>query len=340
MVNKNPPINILFLSPLLEGAGNYTTAHRIYNEIKKSHNVILVDTYKTEIKDLELIIKQNDFDIAIGLHALHAGKLLINIKLPYALIMGGTDMYQHFGTENFEIMLKAIQMAKKVVAFSEENLIKTNKLCPGVLEKGVCIPQSIAVNDINNDFNIRVFLDLPQTTKLVLLPAGIRAVKDPFMLVDAFSKLHQSNTDFHLCIIGQILEPDFAKKHLEKIKSISGIQYINKLPRPKVLSAIQQADIVLNTSISEGMSSAILEAMALHTTVVARSNDGNESIIEHGKTGFIFNTASEAIELIKFILTDNKVLKEIDTNCQIYLDKNHSAKIEKSLYNKVIMELV
>ncbi len=337
---KRSGLNILILSCLNESTGNATTAHRISSGLNNSHNVILIDVLKTDLKTLKKIIIDEKIDAAIGLHALHSGPYLHALNIPYALIMGGTDMYHHLEHEKVEKMSKALQNAGTVIAFSEENLLKTDVLCPGTSTKGVCIHQAVSVEDIDRSFQIRDQLGLSKSTKLAILPAGIRPVKDPFFLIQACHKLHLSDNDFHLYIAGPILDPEFAQEPLEQIKSLSGVHYINGLPRPQMLAAIEQADVVLNTSISEGMSSAILESMALHTPVIARANEGNISIIQHNQTGFIFTEVDEAISLIKMVFESAKLIAEIDANCQKFLSKHHSVLEESRLYSEVLDGLV
>ena len=45
------------------------------------------------------------------------------------------------------------------------------------------------------------------------------------------------------------------------------------------LAVLRQADIVLNTSHSEGMSSTILESLYYGKLVMARDNEGNRAIL-------------------------------------------------------------
>ncbi len=339
-MSKRSRLNILVLACLNESTGNATTAYRISSGLKNNHNVTLIDAHKTNLKMLKKLVIDNKIDVALGLHALHSGPCLYALNIPYALIMGGTDIYLNMQPEQIKQMNKAVLDAGKIIAFGEENLNKAYKMWPEISGRGVCIHQAVCVEDIDRSFQIREQLGLPKSAKLAILPAGIRPVKDPFLLIEACQELHLNNTDFHLCIAGPILDPKFAQQPLEHINSLSGVHYINCLQRPQMLAAIEQADVSLNTSISEGMSSSILESMALNTPAIARANEGNLSIVKHNHTGFIFTEVNEAIDLIKMVLESEKLVKEIDENCQQFLNKNHSVLEESRLYSGVINELV
>ena len=54
-------------------------------------------------------------------------------------------------------------------------------------------------------------------------------------------------------------------------------------------AAYSDADVVLNTSLDEGMSSSILEAGSLGRPVVASRVPGNETLVSHKETGLLFD---------------------------------------------------
>jgi glycosyltransferase involved in cell wall biosynthesis len=58
---------------------------------------------------------------------------------------------------------------------------------------------------------------------------------------------------------------------------------------------MQEACCVLNSSISEGMPNAVMEAMTLGTPVVVRQNSGNCALVQHGITGTVYTTAKQAL---------------------------------------------
>ncbi len=55
------------------------------------------------------------------------------------------------------------------------------------------------------------------------------------------------------------------------------------------MSALRECNLILNTSITEGMSQALLEAMDFEIPILARANDGNKELIIHNWNGLLFN---------------------------------------------------
>jgi alkylation response protein AidB-like acyl-CoA dehydrogenase len=81
----------------------------------------------------------------------------------------------------------------------------------------------------------------------VLLPTGIRRVKDPIHVVEAFSVWNVVEPRAHLAVVGAMLEPDYATGAMRALAERPGVHYLAPLPRPQMLAAIAEADIVLNT---------------------------------------------------------------------------------------------
>lgn len=114
-------------------------------------------------------------------------------------------------------------------------------------------------------------------------------MKDPLYLKDSFLRLSRQNASLKLLIIGPKL--DVKVSHMVQAASCCSdevIKYLQPVHRQLLLAFIRDADVLLNTSKSEGMASTVLEAMALKTLVVARWNEGNSSVIKHKENGLLF----------------------------------------------------
>ena len=58
-------------------------------------------------------------------------------------------------------------------------------------------------------------------------------------------------------------------------------------------AAYLDADVVLNTSVSEGCSPTILEAGILGRPILAAASPGNEDLLRHRETGLLFHDEDE-----------------------------------------------
>jgi glycosyltransferase involved in cell wall biosynthesis len=255
-------------------------------------------------------------------------------------------------------MMRACKRASAIVSLSEDMGAKFRVLCDrlggpagsSLAAKVSVIPQSVVDEPDDGrekerevegeekqagDADIRGRLGLAPGSFLVLLVAGLRPVKAPTYVFDAFVSWRRRDPGLcpSLVVVGPPLDPavteevrrrtgaraddeaDQTGAHVgtESSRSLSrmelspagvgtlryggvdGLFYHPAVPRPRLLTYMRQADALLNTSVSEGQCNAILEAMMLGTPVIARRNAGNASLVRPGETGLLFDTPAEAV---------------------------------------------
>jgi len=118
--------------------------------------------------------------------------------------------------------------------------------------------------------------------------------------------------------------------------------------RASLLRWITESDAVVNTSMSEGQSNVVLEAMALGTPVVVRGNEGNRSIVSHNRTGYVFgqDDAKAALRQLAHASSlppppgcDDEPLAdpaEVSAAASTYAAEHHSVAAEASAWLGVI----
>ncbi|MFL5319785.1 MAG: glycosyltransferase, partial [Myxococcaceae bacterium] len=235
-------------------------------------------------------------------------------------------------------MTKAVEGAALCVAFSHSNGERAQELCPMVRGKLRCIPQAVDVGGAQA-FNLRGALGLDGAARVVLLPTGLRRVKDPTFVVEAMAAWHEEDPSVHLVVCGAELEPGFAEQARAALTGRRGIHFVGPLSRSVLLSAMRQADVVLNTSVSEGMCGALMEAMAVGTPVLARRNAGNRSLITHGINGFLFDTPAEFRQLAQRLLDSPGSAQLLRQHARGRIEREHSVEREKFQYLGVAASL-
>ena len=120
--------------------------------------------------------------------------------------------------------------------------------------------------------------------------------------LDACAILKNQNFDFHYTIIG-IDENEELIFQRNQLKLEQNVTFINHRTFNQVVTIINQADVVLLSSVEEGIANVVLEAMALGTIVVATNCGGLNEIITDNKNGFLVATrnANEIAEKIKYV---------------------------------------
>ncbi|KAK7829273.1 hypothetical protein U0070_012744 [Myodes glareolus] len=86
------------------------------------------------------------------------------------------------------------------------------------------------------------------------------------------------------------VDPAFTREVKDRVRRAAGVRLIREMCQEDLHAVVKSCFALVNSSVSEGMSAAILEAMDLEVPVLARNIPGNSAVVEHGVTGLLFTT--------------------------------------------------
>jgi glycosyltransferase involved in cell wall biosynthesis len=90
------------------------------------------------------------------------------------------------------------------------------------------------------------------------------------------------------------------------------IRFTGPLPRAEALKIVKGSDVFVLPSRHEGLSTALLEAMAMGVPVVATRVGGNPELVEHGETGLLVDPDPEQLaRAIALLLEDRGLAKRL-----------------------------
>lgn len=334
-------MKILLLTPYLHSnRGNSTTAKRIASGLKQKGVDVTVFAYEEDEWNEEIKGKADTCDV---IHIIHfyrfskwAKKTKFQLNKPYIMTNGGTDVnLDLYNLGNRAEMLDILQNAGAITVFTDD---AKEKLCKAYSKMGLrieVIKQSVWF-PISEEASTS--LNVVPGDPAILLPSGLREVKDVFFLIEEIILLQKKYPNLQFLIAGMVLDKniyDTLKKYIEKY---SWIHFLENVPIEKMVSLYKWADIVLNTSISEGQSSAILEAMETGCVVLARNNPGNASIIEDGINGYLFNDGKEFLEKVEVVLTQQEKAQMIISNAKGFVQTHHLFEDEISAFIKLYQD--
>lgn len=101
-------------------------------------------------------------------------------------------------------------------------------------------------------------------------------------------------------------------------------------------AAMKRCFALVNSSISEGMSAAILEAMDLGIPVVARDIPGNAAVVQHEVTGVLYSSPQEFVHQSRRLLSDHELRERVVRNGKLYVEEHHSLKQERETYQRLV----
>jgi glycosyltransferase involved in cell wall biosynthesis len=140
--------------------------------------------------------------------------------------------------------------------------------------------------------DIHVEFWLPHGVPVMANVGALVAHKGQKHLLDAIPLVMHEVPDAHLVIFGegelrQALEKQVKDLHLEKAVRLPGF-------REDVLSLVKSADLFVMSSLTEGLGSAVLDAMAMGMAVVGTRAGGIPEAVVHRHTGLLVPTGEPA----------------------------------------------
>lgn len=162
----------------------------------------------------------------------------------------------------------------------------------------------------------KTLLGLPSDKKVIGCIANLRKQKGHEYLIEGFRRALSHRNDLILILVGDGAERDRIERHIQQMGISEHVFMLGKREDiPEILGLI---DVFVLPTLSEGMSNALIEAMAAGKAVITTDIPENREIIEDRVTGILVSTRSAgAIESAIIELTsDDCLLKSLGTNAR------------------------
>ncbi|XP_010775211.1 glycosyltransferase 1 domain-containing protein 1 isoform X3 [Notothenia coriiceps] len=222
-------MKLLFLACLSPKTGNHTTAERIRSHIESAgHTCELRDAaeFQSPAEVANLLSSNPTFEGALAIHLFKAGRLLLDIQVPFGVIFGGTDINEDVKVEQKRVVMEQVlQKARFAVAFTDKLKEEAELYLLSQSSRIYVQPQGIQT-EVSEQFCWSEFLRSSDASiehvdelRVFLLVCGLRRVKDPLYLVEAFREWHYENPLNVLVIIGPKIDPVFTVEVEAVVKS-------------------------------------------------------------------------------------------------------------------------
>jgi glycosyltransferase involved in cell wall biosynthesis len=317
--------------------GNTITVQRIAEKLSKLN----IQTEVVSITEGHNIKTLPSGDMIHGFNAYHFYKLKRNLSMKishYVVTITGTDLnHDLFDQNKRKDVVQCVMDAEFVHVFSEEAKQLLIREVPPVTNKVVVIPQDTDEFEVESS---SPFIK-EKNAFLFVLPAGIREVKNIPFAINGLKDLQKEFPFIRLLLAGPILE-EKEWQQVEKLidENQQWVQYIGEVPHKRMGTIYQQADVLLNTSYSEGQSTAIMEGMASGLPVLVSKNNGNLSLVTHGSTGFVYEDIGDFYDFAKQLIQHQDIRTKLGRTAKEYIAKHHTnsneAKSLLEIYKHII----
>ena len=299
-----------------------------------------------------------DFDI-IHLHCFRSFQNIVihhyakKYGIPYVLDTHGSLPRMAGGKRGIKWLLRwlfdiafgsrILKGASRVIAQTELGVSEYKEF--GVnQDKIVLIPPPFAIEEFSQLLSPGIFrqeYDIKEK-HIVLFLGRIHRIKGLDFLVESFYELTKSRSDVILVIVGN---DDGYKSTLDNlIKELNlsdKVLFTGFLSGFKKLSALVDADVVVQTSIYEQGAWAPFEAVLCNTPIIVSSNSGAGEDVKKIDAGYLveYGNKSELRDTMQYIL-DNPTEAQIKTQkAKAYIETNLSMARGIEKYEKLYQEL-
>jgi colanic acid/amylovoran biosynthesis glycosyltransferase len=236
--------------------------------------------------------------------ALTAARLL---GIGFSFTLHGSDLLQR--ADLLSAKLRACQFCVTVSEFNRQYILRNYPSIP---------PEKVAVQRLGVD---RV-LPWPGATPtgeakgrpFCLLSVGrLHRVKDYGFLIRACATLRDQDFDFLCSIAGEGPERPALERQIAGLGLEGHVHLIGHVPRTDLPRYYRYADLVVLTSKSEGVPVVLMEAMAHQKIVLAPAITGIPELVEHQRTGFLYQPGSLAdfVGAVRWIQAHQVSLAEV-----------------------------
>lgn len=162
--------------------------------------------------------------------------------------------------------------------------------------------------------------------------------KNHQFLLDVWEKVNQKVKNAHLFLIGD----GFLKKALQNkvfAKELKNVHFLGY--RQDIAEILKETDVVVLTSLREGLPRNIMEAMATKTPVIAFNIRGCKDLVYHNKTGFLVEKQNKKDfeEKLTRLLLDHELRKQMGIQANKEVQKYSVEKIIpkiEAIYKKIL----
>jgi L-malate glycosyltransferase len=183
--------------------------------------------------------------------------------------------------------LKATDRVTAVGRFVKQALIDNEGLAESRIEvvyNGID-PDAFPPTDDASRTRARRLIGVDGDAPVVMQVARFHPVKDHALSVRAFARVVQAFPAARLCLVGDGEE----RPAIEALSAELGVHnhVLFMGARDDVDRLLPGVDVFILSSLSEGVSVTLLEAMATSLPIVATDVGGNPEVVDHGQTGLL-----------------------------------------------------
>ena len=207
-------------------------------------------------------------------------------------------------------------------------------------ERITYIPNGIELDRFPEDATperLRREFGLTQDNQVIMSIGRFVPVKDFPTLIRAFARVNARRPKTRLFVVGAG-DPAELARVAESVGVRNAVTLTGQ--RMDVPELLNLCDVYVNSSRFEGMSNAILEAMAASRPVVATSVGGNPELVREGETGFLYPSGDDVALAghLERLLEDTPLRTAMGATARKIIVRDHPIAKMVDAYNNMYVE--
>ena len=241
----------------------------------------------------------------------------------------GTDLWQDWVRDPAGVK-RGIDAIRYQVTFTEDARQRLLDDAPDWESRVVVIPPSVDIRHFTPEGE-RAEMEHP----LILAAGGIRPVKRSAWAIDLVEELRRvRGREYQLAIAGPVRDAGEWERVQQKAEGRPWVHLLGNLSREEMPRWYRGADVFLNTSEVEGVSNAIMEAMASGALVLVSDILGNRALVAPEETGLVFSDAPSFISKMEEIEENPEMVEQIRRQARRQIVARHSITHEAKRYER------
>jgi glycosyltransferase involved in cell wall biosynthesis len=263
------------------------------------------------------LIKNGGYNLSHSFFTVPCGFLSLVFKwqfgLPFVVSLRGADVPGY--SERFGVIYALLRPLIRLIWGKAAAVVANSQGLKNLALESVP-KQKIEV--IYNGINIDQFKpDLSQKAEdhFIITTGASRVThrKGLNYLFEAVAQLVPKYPNIFLRIMGEGNAREDLEKLVLDLNLKRNIEFLGRIAREKTAPFYQEANIFVLPSLNEGMSNAMLEALATGLPLVATDTGGSKELIQEGENGFIIKMKDSAdiAEKIEKLINDPELVKKM-----------------------------
>lgn len=210
-------------------------------------------------------------------------------------------------------------------------------------EKITVIPNGINIeyfDSISTDPELKKSFNIKPDDFVIICVANLHINKGHKYLLEAFENVYPENKNIKLLLVGDGDEKERLQKQIENYQSKNNVLFLGK--RTDIPKLLKISDIFVLPTMFEGMSNAIMEAMACGLPVITTDIPENRVLVENNINGLLvpIRDSSALIQTIRKMGENPEIRKRLSEEAKITIKNSFSLEKIAEKWENILMEII